>query len=71
MFDANIGNLVSIWLQFGTNVEIVFAYVKSVPTPESWCQVSNQLSNVGIDLASILGLILADAKSVPTPEIWC
>ena len=64
-----------LWCRFGSDLALMWrlylAYAKLVPTPESWCQVSNQLSSVGIDLASILGLILADAKSVPTPEIWC
>ena len=64
-----------IWCRFGTDLVSVwkfkFAYAKSVPTSESQYQVSNKLSVVGIDLASVLELTPADTKSMPTPEIWC
>ena len=50
---------------------ILVSYAKSMPTPENWFQVSNQLSSVGSDLVLNLELNLADAKSVPTSEILC
>ena len=62
--DANIGNLVLIWLRFGSSLEIAVTCTKSVPTLEILCWF-------GSDLAPVWRLQLAYAKSVPTSERRC